>query len=425
MRSLSFVLWTGVRNYKETQLYPASSGKGKTVAKTRGFHAVKITDDEMELKIKEHKRKKRKVCLYIVGAVLLTFLIVKLAIALGSYDSYRVRSSSEIGTSNASSFAGFKDYVLQYSNDGVVCMDAQGNLLWNQAFDMTNPRMDICGDYLIVYDQGGTEIYILTESGLQKEMEMVMPIRTACVAGQGSVAVLLEESDNSYVRLFDKNGEQLAGGQFYASEGGLPVDIALSSDAQKLAVDMIDISAGQVDSVIAFYNFGSVGKNEIDNNVGSFTYENTLIPEIDFLDANTMLAVGDSQIIVFEGSQKPQPKRTITYKDTPKGIFHNDSYIGVIYDKGDEENTSTIEVFDTKGNSVMEHETSILYEDVYLLDNNEICVLGQYSCELFTIHSIQKFEQTFDEELKGFIYAGSLNNYIVVRSGIMEQIKLR
>ena len=35
--------------------------------------------------------------------------------------------------------------------------------------------------------------------------------------------------------------------------------------------------AEKTDSVIAFYNFGSVGQNEIDNNVSTYKYENQLI----------------------------------------------------------------------------------------------------------------------------------------------------
>ena len=51
----------------------------------------------------------------------------------------------------------------------------------------------------------------------------------------------MKEDDVSYVRLYDKKGQELASGEFYQEKGSFPVDIALAPDAQKLAVDMLDV----------------------------------------------------------------------------------------------------------------------------------------------------------------------------------------
>lgn len=51
--------------------------------------------------------------------------------------------------------------------------------------------------------------------------------------------------------------------------------------------------------------------NEIDNNVGTYKYENQLIPEIAYVSDSRMIAVSDQNIMVFDGSQKPKLKQTI------------------------------------------------------------------------------------------------------------------
>ena len=94
---------------------------------------------------------------------------------------------------------------------------------------------------------------------------------------------------------------------------------------KKLAVDMIDVSGGKTDSVISFYNFGSVGQNEIDNNVGTYKYENQLIPEIAYVSDSRMIAVSDQNIMVFDGSQKPKLKQTIKLEKLIDSVFYNNN----------------------------------------------------------------------------------------------------
>lgn len=45
---------------------------------------------------------------------------------------------------------------------------------------------------------------------------------------------------------------------------------------------MININEGSVKSTIAFYNYGTVGQNEIDHCVGVNNYDDMVIPEMEF-----------------------------------------------------------------------------------------------------------------------------------------------
>ena len=206
--------------------------------------------------------------------------------------------------------------------------------------------VSICEGYLAIYDRGGTLIYIMTSSGMAKKIETTTPISTVCIANQGTVAVLMKEDNVSTVRMYDRKGKELTNGEFYEEKGSFPVDIALSNDAQKLAVDMLDVTEGSVRSTVSFYNFGSVGQNEIDNNVGTYTYDDTFISEISYVASNRMIAIEDSGYIVFEGAQKPAPKREVKFKTEVQSVFYDNKYVGIVYSSPKKEGCWNIKVYD-------------------------------------------------------------------------------
>ena len=151
----------------------------------------------------------------------------------------------------------------------------------------------------------------------------------------------MKEDDVSYVRLYDKKGQELASGEFYQEKGSFPVDIALAPDAQKLAVDMLDVTKGKTCSTVTFYNFGSVGQNEIDNNVGTYSYKNTMISELVYTESGKLLAISDAGLIWFDGAQKPAPKKQIKFKREIQSVFYNNKYVGISYSDTKKETAGT------------------------------------------------------------------------------------
>ena len=391
----------------------------------RGLKPVKTNFEEIDEKVREHRRTIIRRTLQVVGILVAIVVVVELFYALRSFESYEVRSSIDRNGSSDAQFCEFQNYILEYSNDGISCVTHEREFVWNQSYEMTRPRVTICGDYLAVYDNGGNEVLIMTESGLQKQIKTTVPIETVCVAEQGTIAVLMREGTEAQVKLFDKKGTELANGKFYGSKGSFPIDIALSKDATKLAVNMIDISQGEVSTTISFYNFGSVGQSEIDNNVGTYTYEGLLIPEIAYVSNSRMIAVGTGKILIFEGAQKPTLEREILIDQEIKSSFYNDKYVGIVYDNPAMENTWCIEVMDFKGNVIMENDISIPYERIEFLSNNEICVTNDAECEIFTIHSIRKFAYEFDKKLCRILAGGGRQSYTFIFEETTEEVILK
>ena len=398
------------------------------MAEKNGFKTVTIEKnsvEDLDEKIRNHRKKMFHRVAGLLISVVVLVVGIQLWMALRTFTTYEVQSIAERKDSEATRYTSFLGKRIEYNNDGIVYLGGGEELIWNQSFEMTSPRIDLCGDYLAIYDQGGTSIYIMSKAGLMKRLETSMPIERVKIAGQGSIAVLMKESNAAYVRLFDRKGKELANGEFFLEKGCIPMDIAFSGDGQKLAVDLLDVNGGTVKSVISFYNFGSVGQNEIDNQVGTYTYEDEIIPEIDFVSDNRMLALTRQGYVVFEGAQKPKEKKRVEFIAPVQSVFHNEKYIGVTFRNENPDLGWHIKVYDMNGSTVMENDTQIAYDTIEFLDNNEICVRDANQCEIYTIHSIKKFAYTFDSKLYKILSGSGSTSYTFILENETDEVRLK
>lgn len=391
----------------------------------QGFHTVETNVEEMEQKIRQHRRMVAIRTAVTVIVILLLLGAAGIYFELKEYKNYEVRSEIERSDSEATKYEKFSGNILRYNNDGAFCADMSDNLIWNQAYEMQNPMADICADYVAIADRQGTQIYIMNTTGVQGEIETSKPIEAVCVANQGIVAVLTQEDGTSYLEVYNKDGESLASGEIHVENSGYPLDIALSNDANKLAVSILDISKGKAKTTIAFYNFGSVGQNEIDNIVGSYSYANTIIPDIDFVTNDRMIAFGDTQVSVFEGTQKPEETVTLKLEKEVKSIFYEEEYFGLVYGNGDSGDTHTMNVYDMKGKLRMEQKFKMPYQSIEFLENDEICITDENACEIYTLRGVKKFSYNFDNAVYKILSGETDRTYTFILNGVMEKVKLK
>ncbi|MBO5372824.1 MAG: hypothetical protein J6A75_08895 [Lachnospiraceae bacterium] len=389
------------------------------------FHTVENNLEEMEKKLRKHRRK---------IAIRITVLVILASVSLAAtavyfqqkeYTDYEVRSEIKKADSEATQYEDFAGYILRYNNDGAFCADLSDNLIWNQAYEMQTPMVDICETYAAIADKHGTQIYIMDTVGVQGKIETSKPIQAICVANQGSVAVLTQEEGTSNLELYNKKGESLASGEIHVENSGYPLDIALSNDANKLAVSILDISQGKAKTNIVFYNFGSVGQNEIDNMVGSYSYKDTVIPEIDFVTNERMLAFGDSRIVIFEGTQKPEETAKLELKKEVKSLFFDEEYIGLVYGNSEEGNSHKMHIYDMTGKLRLEKSFKMAYQNIEFLKNHEICIIEDNSCILYTLRGVKKFTHTFDAGIHKILSGQTSQSYTFILSDVMEKVKLK
>lgn len=396
-----------------------------TDTRKQGFHTVESNVEEMEQKIRQHRR---KIALRTAAIVIIVAILIGAAgiyFEWKEYTNYEVRSEVEREDSKATQYENLEGNILRYNNDGAFLADMADNLIWNQAYEMQTPVTDICESYVAIADLQGNQIYVMNTTGVQGEIETSNPIEAVCVANQGTIAVLTQEDGTSYLELYNQSGENLASGEIHMENSGYPLDIALSNDANKLAVSILDISKGKAQTTIAFYNFGSVGQNEIDNMVGTYSYADSIIPEIDFISNDRVIAFGDSQVAIFEGTQKPEEVFVHKMKKEVKSIFYEEDYFGLVYGNGDSGDSHKMEVYDMNGKMRLEEHFEMPYQNIEFLENHEICIRDEYECEIYTLRGVKRFTHQFDEALYKIFSGGGGRNYTIIVDGTMKRIKLK
>ena len=264
------------------------------------------TQQEFEKKIRRHRR----AIMYriVIGIAIAIVLVISAYYNFQKmvYTDYDViRSISYAEASNAK-YLKFGQNVLRYSQDGASAFNIANDMLWNETFEMQNPIVDTCGDYVAIGDYMGTTIYIYNSTGLQGSIDTSTPLKRFCVSGNGNVAVVLEDDEVTWVKLYDVNGTNIASDRTTMSKSGYPVCIDISEDGILLAVSYLFVDSGMLSTSIAYYNFGAVGQNEVDNLVSGYNYSGSVGSLVEFINPDTSIAVADNKFCIFKGTQKPE-----------------------------------------------------------------------------------------------------------------------
>ena len=388
------------------------------------FRTVEVDREDLDKKLRAHRRKVAALVIFVLFLLAAAAIVTYIYYENKIYSTYDVISSTERSDTGASDFTEFQGKLLKCTNDGAVYTDLAGNLIWNQTYEMDHPVVQTRGNYVVIYELNGTQVYILDTVNLQGSIRTTMPVQKVSIAAQGTVAILMENEGTSYLQLYDKTGGQLASGELHVQNSGYPLDLALSENGEKLAVSMLDINDGSVKTVIAFYNFGTVGQNSIDKIVSSYSYADMVIPQIRYLAEDTMVAFGDDRVILFTGAQKPAEQTSIELKDEVKSIFYDETNFGLIYDAEGGKN-HRLEYYDISGKQVMNIDFETDYTNVEILANGELCILGETGCEIFNGRGIRKFQYDFQEHLYQVLSGRMQTDYTFLLEGKTQKVKLR
>ena len=309
---------------------------------------------ELQQKIRIH-RMKILILIFILAGIAIGLLFAAfLYLENKVYTHYEVIEQIARRETESAEYEEFQGNVLQYTQDGAVYSSITGEVFWNQTYEMESPRITMCEQYLAIYEQEGNRIYIMNTHGQEGTIQTTIPVQRVSISAQGTVAVLMEDSQTSYIHMYRKDGKQLAAGELHIENSGYPLDLALSQDAQKLAVSMLNITDASVKSTVVFYNYGTVGQNEIDNIVASYTYDDMIIPGIRFVTNDRLLAFGDQKVLIYEGKQKPAVAKEIKCKKNIRSIYYNKEYFGLVFDDPDAAGGYLTNVYSMKGRLMLE-----------------------------------------------------------------------
>ena len=306
-------------------------------------------------------------------------------------------------------------------------MDAKGNALWNQTYEMQNPIISTCKDVLAIADYNGRKIYVMNSEKKLGEISTNLPIRNICVASNGVVMTVQEEARIAWIYIYDSQGKELVYFRTTMSDTGYPTAISLSDNAKLAGVAYTYVEAGALQTRVAFYNFGGVGENQIDNLVGGYNYTDTFVPYIHFVNSETAFAVADNRIMIYSGSEVPETKMERLLDEEIQAVYSSDKYIGLVFVNGNGESSYVLKVLNLQGEEVV----AIPFDfnsigDARIVFSEEIVTIyNEKECLIYNIAGKQKYAGLFEKAVRTMIPADGSFRYVLAHADSIDVIELK
>ncbi len=340
------------------------------------------------------------------------------------YTGTTVLSSVEVDFVKDTYLMPFSGYLLTYSKDGASCMDAKGNAVWNETFEMQNPMVDICQNVVAIGDYNGRTIYVMNTTGSLGRITTNKPVKDFCVAANGVVAAVLDDTDITWIYLYDAQGNELVSFRTTMKQSGYPFDVSISPSGELACVSYLFLDSGQMKSSVAFYNFGAVGKNSTDNYVSGYDYLNSVVPFTRFLDNKSVLAVSDDRIMFYGGAQKPVSVAENLFSDEIRSVYYGAEYVGIVFNSTESGSTYRLEVFNKSGQRVQTISFDIEYTNIIFYED-EIIIYNESECRIYTESGVQKYAGTFNRPVMMLVPLSARYRYMIVTSDSIDTIELQ
>lgn len=301
--------------------------------------------------------------------------------------------------------------IIRYSKDGISNTDAKGEAVWNLTYEMQNPIVRIAGTYSAVGDYNGHIIYLIEKNGTAHQIDTRLPIRDFAVSPEGAVATILEESGNSWVNVFGKDGQQIVEAKATMTKTGYPMALALSGEVMGVSYFYVDGNAMR--SSVTFYNFGGVGENTTDHIVSSYAYTDSVVPMIQFMNSETSFAVADNKLMFFEGSKKPVSSADILLDSEIQGVYYSNTHVGLLFYDQSGVSKYRLDVYDTDGKKVMSYEFDMDFKDI-LIRNGQVMIYNESQCTIVGLNEKVKYSGSFEDKVSFVAATDSPRKFILI-----------
>ncbi len=320
---------------------------------------------------------------------------------------------------------GLSGHIVQYSKDGISCLNSSGQVLWNQTYEMQNPIARTCADVVAVGDYNGHHIYVSNTSGSLGVVDTNLPIRDFCVSSQGVVAVVLDGTDVTWIYLYDSKGNTIANFKTTMKDSGYPIDISISPNAELVCVSYLYPEEGALKTSIAFFNFGSVGQNSIDNYASGYEYPGVIVPYVQFVNTGAAFAVSDDRVMFYTGDQKPVSQADyFTGGEQIKSVYYSDSYVGLVFPNSTSDGEYRLQVYNDRGQSVLTTYFDIEYSEI-IFNNKQIIIYNEDELLIKDINGHIKYQGKFEVPVRTVVPTNLRSRFTLVTADAVRTMDLK
>ena len=376
---------------------------------------------------KENKQK------WIVSIVILGLLLLGAGLGVFSYfygnrcyQHYEVQSKVDRSDSNNVNYMYYKGNILKYSRSGISEIDNTGKSLWNGGYEMKQPQVDVCGDYVVVADVTGKHFYVYNGEDEGTSMETSLPIVRAKVARQGVVAVLLQDKDSNVLDIYNpySNAENLLVEiPTNVAEEGYPLDFDISPDGKSVVTSYLVVKGSNIETKVSFYNFTEVGQDK-NTLVGGKSFGEKMIARIEFIEDDKVAVFHEKGFSVFGQMKQPESLVEKTFKEEIKSVAFQNGYLAVVLEKDGKIENQKLILYEEKGREKMQRNIPYEYANMEI-HGEEIIFTGNRSCNILRFNGHDKFDYKFEQEIDALYPTSDGEVYTLIDTSTIQKIKLK
>ena len=375
----------------------------------------------MNEKNTEHRHLFIKIAVTLLCFGLLIGLVVVEYISR-TFNTYRVVRETEVILEEGCKTAKLANNLLIYNKDGIRCMDAKGNTIWDITYQIKEPCVSVDGGTVAVAGYGDHLIYMMDESGRIGEINTNLPIRNLCVAEAGYVGAVLDDNNVYWIYIYDVSGEEITRARTSMEQSGYPMASELSPNGKLLGVSYLYLDAGTVQNNVAFYNLGEVGQNYTDQYMSGYIYQE-IVPELHYMNESTAMAISNGRLMVYSGSEKPTESKGILLNNTVQAVYWGDENAILIHNGAADEGRYLMKVYDLTGTLVLEKGFDIEYTDIQS-QNGVITIYNSDEVLVVTLDGRERYKGSLGGSIRKMVSTSTKYKYLVLFENTFKVIEL-
>ncbi len=279
--------------------------------------------------------------LIVVGILLVLFVSREIAVRFFDYKPPAISESKQRKTKRVEytpdtgeryQHVATNRYIYFINVDKVTVCDQSGDFISEIKIVTSNPIIKQKGNYVIVGDVGGNNVYLLENDDLKNTIVTKGKLVDISVNESGH-CVLVTQGDmhKRDVTVYNAKGEE----QFVWNSGNLLVlSACVANNNKNIVISTVDTADGKMKSILSFYNISN------ETPIATEEYENELIAALEISGTN-VFCVGDTKTLIYRVSGHKtgeifyDGKMLLTYKPEKSNLvlaFSESSIDGKRYD---------------------------------------------------------------------------------------------
>lgn len=266
--------------------------------------------------------------------------------------------SENLSAKDSYQIVSYNDYIYISSKNGLKKMSKGLENIWDKTFYVEQPLFITQESYMAVVDLGGKQAFTFNEEGLVMTIKVDYPIILADISSEGALVLVEEKEGKHLIQLYTRKGVLAAERGTNFSSDGYPIGIDLSRTGEKMVTSYLSVQEGVMKSAITFFSFEEAGEKDPENILGGYVMEDTMTPEVKFLDDNHIVAVSDNSLNFYNIEGTPKVETQIKVHNQIDQVVYNDENMIVYYGKAiepsKEDMSGTVVVYSIEG-KVVDH----------------------------------------------------------------------